>query len=95
MFCDVEKLQEINIIVAFVSLCVSRVRNRGAPTAVMILVYEDDLFKLKKTKIIERDEQIHQDAFLLGAALKNTVCSSKYKHWAPTKENVHAVTKKT
>lgn len=45
MFCDVEKLQEINIIVAFVSLCVSRVRNRGAPTAVIILLYEDDLFK--------------------------------------------------
>lgn len=68
--------KSIYIIVAFVSLCVSRVRNRGAPTAVIILVYGDDLFKLKKTKIIERDEQIHQDAFLLGAALKNTVCSS-------------------
>jgi hypothetical protein len=77
MFCDVESCKKsIYIIVAFVSLCVSRVRNRGAPTAVIILVYGDDLFKLKKTKIIERDEQIHQDAFLLGAALKNTVCSS-------------------
>ena len=57
---------------AFVFLCVSRVRSYGSPTPV-ILLYEDDLFKLKKTRIIERDEQIHGDGFLLVAALKNKV----------------------